>query len=55
MQARLDATEAKNEAARELLPGDSVEKRFAALEQEDQVEQRLAELKSRQTRLLAAG
>ena len=42
MQARLDATEAKNEAARELLPGDSVEKRFAALEQEDQVEQRLA-------------
>ncbi len=55
MQARVDLAEAKNEAAKDLLPDDSVEKRFAALEQENQVEQRLAELKSRQTRLLAAG
>lgn len=58
VQARIDGTEAQNHAAKQLLAGgagESLEDRFRALEQEDRVEQMLAELKSRQNRMLAAG
>ena len=55
MQGRIGKTEAGNHAAKSLLPEGSLEDRFAALEQEDRVEQLLTELKSKQTRMLAAG
>lgn len=58
VQARIDGTEAHNHAAKELLAGEtagSLEDRFRALEQDDRVEQMLAELKSKQNRMLAAG
>ena len=55
MQTRIVSTEAKNHAAKTLLPGDSLEDRFQALEQEDRVEQMLHELKNKQNRMLAAG
>lgn len=58
MQGRIDGTEAQNFAARQLLSGEaagSLEDRFRALEQDDRVEQMLAELKNKQNRMLAAG
>ena len=55
MQARIGDTEAKNHAAKVLLPERSLEDRFAAIEQEDRVEQLLNELKSRQNRMLPTG
>ncbi len=55
MEHRLHSEEAQNHAAKALLPEASLEERFHALEQGDRVEQLLTELKSRQTRLLAAG
>ena len=55
MQAQIGHAEANNYAAKTLLPGDSLEGRFADLEKEERVEQLLAELKSRQTRLLPTG
>ena len=55
VQARIDASDARNRADRTLLPEASLEDRFAALEQDDRVEQLLDELKSKQNRLLAAG
>ncbi len=58
MQAVIGTTEAKNQAAKELLPGDglgSLEDRFLALEQENRVEQMLNELKAKQSRFLPTG
>lgn len=54
MQNRIGNAEAKNHAAQELLPDDSLEERMAQLEKDDRVEQLLADLKSRQ-RLLPTG
>ena len=55
MQSRIGNTEAQNHAAKALLPEGSLEDRFAALEQEDRVEQLLNDLKNKQNRFLAAG
>ena len=58
VQVRIDGTEAQNHAAKQLLAGEaagSLEDRFRALEQDDRVEQMLAELKNKQNRMLAAG
>ena len=55
MESRIGNTEAQNYAAKALLPADTLEDRFAALEQEDRVEQLLNDLKSKQNRFLAAG
>ena len=56
MQTRIGTAEAQNHAAKALLPeGGSLEDRFAAMEQDDRVEQLLSELKSKQNRMLAAG
>ncbi len=55
MQSRIGDAEARNHAAKTMLPEGSLEDRFAALEQEDRVEQLLSELKSKQNRMLAAG
>ncbi len=58
VQVRIDGTEAQNYAAKQLLAGEaasSLEDRFRALEQDDRVEQMLAELKNKQNRMLAAG
>ncbi len=58
VQTRTDETEARNHAARQLLAGDvggSLEDRFRTLEQDDRVERMLAELKSKQNRMLEAG
>jgi len=48
LRLRLAGTEAENEAHQELLGGDSIEDRFAALEREEQIEGLLRELKERQ-------
>jgi phage shock protein A len=45
MKARIDGSEAHNAASRELLEGDSLDDRFAALEREEQIEALLRELK----------
>lgn len=58
MQTQIDATQAQSYAARQLSAaeaGGSLEERFQALEQDDRVEQMLAELKNKQNRLLPAG
>ncbi len=58
VQTRTDETEARNHAAQQLLAGDvggSLEDRFRTLEQDDRVERMLAELKSKQNRMLEAG
>lgn len=55
VQGRIQSTEATNQAAQALLPSDSLEDRFAQLEKDDRVEQLLADLKSRQQRLLPTG
>ncbi len=61
MRSRIDRTEAENQAAQALLPGEtqqamgSIEDRFEAMGREDRVERMLAELKSKQTRMLSAG
>ncbi len=55
MQTRIGTAEAHNHAAKTLLAEGSLEDRFAALEQKDKVEKLLAELKSKQPRMLATG
>ena len=55
VQSRIGQAEAQNHAARELMPGDSLDDRFATMERDERVEQMLTDLKSRQNRLLAAG
>ncbi len=55
IQSRISTTEARNHAAKALMPGDTLEARFTELEQEDRIEQMLSELKSKQQRLLPTG
>ena len=55
MKSSISQTEAQNHAAKALLPGVSLDDRFAALERDERVEQLLTNLKSKQNRLLAAG
>lgn len=55
VKSHIGNAEAQNHAANALMPGDSLEDRFAAIEREQQVEQLLNDLKSKQNRLLAAG
>lgn len=47
MRTRIAGSEAQNAAGQELLEGDSLDDRFAALEREDQIESLLQELKDR--------
>lgn len=54
MRSRIEQTDASNSANKSLL-GQSLEERFAALEKDDRVEQLLADLKSKQQRLLPTG
>jgi phage shock protein A len=46
MKSRIDGAEARNAASRELMEGDSLEDRFAALEREEQIDALLKDLKS---------
>lgn len=55
VRGTISNAEAQNHAAKSLLPGDSLDDRFAAMERDDRVEQLLNDLKSKQNRLLAAG
>ena len=55
LKARTVNTEAENHASRALLPGDSLEDKFAKLERDERVERLLGELKSKQPRMLEAG
>jgi phage shock protein A len=50
MKARIATHESRNEAEVELLGGDSLEDRFAALQREDQIEMLLKELKEKQAK-----
>jgi phage shock protein A len=45
MKSRIDGAEARNAASRELMQGDSLEDRFAALEREEQIDALLKDLK----------
>jgi phage shock protein A len=45
MKSRIDGAEARNAASRELMEGDSLEDRFAALEREEQIDALLKDLK----------
>jgi hypothetical protein len=51
MRARIQNREARNEAHVELLAGDLVEDRLAALDREERIEALLNDLKARQARL----
>ena len=55
LKARTANTEAENHAGKALLPGDSLEDKFAALERDEKVERLLGELKTKQPRMLEAG
>ncbi len=55
LKARTSNAEAENHAGKALLPGDSLEDKFAALERGEKVERLLGELKSKQPRMLEAG
>lgn len=55
LKARTATAEAENHAAKALLPGDSLEDRFAVLERDEKVERLLGELKTKQPRMLEAG
>ena len=55
LKARTATAEAENHAGKALLPGDSLEDRFAVLERDEKVERLLGELKSKQPRMLEAG
>lgn len=55
LKARTATAEAENQAGKALLPGDSLEDRFAVLERGEKVERLLGELKGKQTRMLEAG
>ncbi len=55
LKARTASVEAENHAGKALLPGDSLEDRFAVLERDEKVERLLGELKSKQPRMLEAG
>jgi phage shock protein A len=46
MKSRIDGAEARNAASRELMDGDSLEDRFAALEREEHIEALLKDLKA---------
>jgi phage shock protein A len=48
LRLRVAGAESENAANHELLGGDTLEDRFAALEREDQIENLLRELKTRQ-------
>ncbi len=50
MKARIATHESRNEAEVELMGGDSLEDRFAALQREDQIEMLLKELKEKQAK-----
>ena len=55
VQSRIGNAEAQNHAAKALLPGTSLDDRFATMEREQRVEQLLNDLKNKQNRQLAAG
>ena len=55
LRDRVEKAEANHSAIRSLLASGSLEERFATLEKDDRVEQLLADLKSRQQRMLATG
>ena len=55
LRDRVEKAEANNSATPSLLASGSLEERFATLEKDDRVEQLLADLKSRQQRMLATG
>ena len=55
LKARTATAEAENHAGKTLLPGDTLEDKFAALERDEKVERLLGELKSKQPRMLQAG
>jgi len=50
MKARIDGAEARNAASRELMEGDPIEDRFAALEREEQIDALLQNLKDQQAK-----
>lgn len=54
-KARLQNSEAENEAGKAMLDGDTVEDRFATLERDEKVERLLDELKRKQAHMLGAG
>jgi phage shock protein A len=54
-KARLQNSEAENEAGKTMLSGDTLEERFARLERDEKVERLLGELKQKQARMLEAG
>lgn len=54
-KARIQNSEAENEAGKAMLSGESLEDRFAKMEREDKVEQLLGELKQKHGRMLEAG
>ena len=55
VKGTIGTVEAQNHAAKSLLPGDSLDNRFAAMERDERVEQLLDDLKRNQNRLLATG
>lgn len=50
MKARVDSAEAHNVASRELMEGESLENRFAALEREEHIDSLLKDLKDQHTK-----
>ncbi|HLI78300.1 MAG TPA: PspA/IM30 family protein [Acidobacteriaceae bacterium] len=55
LQSRIEQAEAKNQAMKSIGAADSLEERLEQLEKDDRVEQLLADLKSKQQRLLPTG
>jgi len=54
-KARIQNSEAENEAGKAMLASDSLEDKFAELERDEKVERLLGELKQKQSRMLEAG
>ena len=54
-KARIENSEAENEAGKSMLANESLEDKFAKLERDEKVERLLGELKQKQARMLEAG